>query len=440
MFKMLTRLYLILLVTYSVALYAIPEVVLKLFDTRNVTYNMEQAKGTMLLIQQRFQQRPVAEWPGLEAELKRAFAPLELRVVPLADASLNDREREMLRDGRNAVRLGYYGTLGTVLAPLDQDQAVELVAPDPPLDIYIMYWLMNILIGAALLACLLFWVRPHWNDLQRLKRTAIRLGQGHLGVRTQISPRSNIGELAQVFDTMAQDIEGLLNQKQELLNAVSHELRTPLSRLEFGLALVSADELPTATRQRVEQMVGHVRELDTLIDELLSYTRLQSPYQRIEPQDVAVPAYLDSVLGGFVEQQERQGFRLHLYTDNAPQRWVLDPRLTARALENLIANAVRYCESRIDIHVDRHVDNGLAIRIDDDGIGIPEQERELIFEPFYRMDRSRDRDTGGFGLGLAISRRAIECQGGTLTVSRSPEGGARFEILLPWRRDDEGRN
>uniref|UniRef100_UPI001F11CCDF sensor histidine kinase n=1 Tax=Pseudomonas viridiflava TaxID=33069 RepID=UPI001F11CCDF len=73
----------------------------------------------------------------------------------------------------------------------------------------------------------------------------------------------------------------------------------------------------------------------------------------------------------------------------------------------------------------------LVCTVEDDGIGIPPHEQERVFEPFYRMDRSRDRDTGGFGLGLAISRRAIECQGGSITVSASPLGGAKFEIRLP---------
>ncbi len=431
MFKMLTRLYLILLLTYGLALYVVPELVLKLFDERTVVYNQQQAKGTLRLIQVRFSQTPQDAWPALERELHQDFAPLQLRVIALTDSSLSDTERADLSQGKNAVRIGYYGEWGTALTLLPGDKVVELVSPDPPVDINIIYWLMNILVGAALLGCLWVWVRPHWRDLQRLKRTAMMLGNGNLSARTQISPRSNIGELAQVFDKMAQDIEALLNQQQELLNAVSHELRTPLSRLEFGMALVMTDPLEPPTRLRLDQMLGHVRELDSLIDELLSYTRLQSPYQRPDLQDVPVQAYLDSVLGGFIDEQEARHFSLVLQLDTEAKRFVLEPRLTARALQNLINNAIRYCEQTVRVSAYTNTQKGLVLSIEDDGIGIPENERERVFEPFYRMDRSRDRETGGFGLGLAISRRAIECQGGKIVVDASPLGGARFNIRLP---------
>lgn len=431
MFKMLARLYLIMLVTYGIALYAVPGVVLKLFDQRTTIYNQQQAKGTLRLIQLRFMQTPHDAWKALELELKADFAPLQIRVISLADSSLTDTERADLRQGKNTVRSGYFGELGTALTLIPEDHVIELISPDPPVDINMMYWLMNILIGAALLGCLLIWIRPHWSDLQRLKGTAMMLGQGNLTERTHISPRSNIGELAKVFDDMAQNIEVLLNQQQELLNAVSHELRTPLSRLEFGMALVMADPLEPPTKLRLEQMVGHVRELDTLIDELLSYTRLQSPYQRPELQEVAVHAYLDSVLGGFIDEQDSRHFILSLDFEAAPERFVLDPRLTARAVQNLVSNATRYCKKQVHISARTHISKGLTITVEDDGIGIPVIEQERVFEPFYRLDRSRDRETGGFGLGLAISRRAIECQGGKISVCTSAEGGAGFEIFLP---------
>ncbi|MBX8544346.1 two-component sensor histidine kinase [Pseudomonas cichorii] len=433
MFKMLARLYLIMLVTYGIALFAIPEVVLKWFNQQTITYNQDQAKGTLNLIRKRFNQTPLAQWPALENELRADFAPSRLRLVSINDPSLTEPERTALRQGLNAVRSDNYGELGTAITLVAPDTVVELVAPDAPVDINIMYWMINILIGAALLACLLIWVWPHWRDLQRLKRTAMILGSGNLAERTHISPRSNIGDLAQVFDKMAQDIEGLLNQQQELLNAVSHELRTPLSRLEFGMALVMADPLEAPTRLRLEQMVGHIRELDSLIDELLSYTRLKSPNQRPQPEAMPLQSYLDSVLGGFIDEQENKGFTLLLCLEDAAGQFVLDPRLTARALQNLVGNAIRYCDKVVRVSA-RLTEQSLVISVEDDGIGIPVAEQEHIFEPFYRLDRSRDRDTGGFGLGLAISRQAIECQNGRITVDSSPLGGARFEIFLPARK------
>jgi two-component system OmpR family sensor kinase len=105
--------------------------------------------------------------------------------------------------------------------------------------------------------------------------------------------------------------------------------------------------------------------------------------------------------------------------------------LTARAVQNLVRNAMRYCDESLLLRLRLEGDGACLLTVEDDGIGIPVEERERIFQPFYRLDRSRDRNTGGFGLGLAISRRAIEGQGGTLTVAQSALGGAQFRIRLP---------
>jgi two-component system OmpR family sensor kinase len=305
-----------------------------------------------------------------------------------------------------------------------------MVVPPDPMDVSLLYWSINVLIGATMLACLLLWLRPHWRDLERLKGTAERFGKGHLSERTQISKSSNIGSLANVFDTMAGDIENLLNQQRDLLNAVSHELRTPLTRLDFGLALALSDDLPTTSRERLQGLVAHIRELDELVLELLSYSRLQNPARLPERVEVSLDEFIDSILGSVDEELESPDIVIDVLLHGQLERFSLDPRLTARAIQNLLRNAMRYCEKRIQIGV-RVCAKGAEIWVDDDGIGIPDDERERIFEPFYRLDRSRDRATGGFGLGLAISRRALEAQGGTLTVEASPLGGARFRLWLP---------
>ncbi len=150
-----------------------------------------------------------------------------------------------------------------------------------------------------------------------------------------------------------------------------------------------------------------MRELDALVNELLSYARLHASHEAPERQLLRLDEFLDSVLADFNEEQERRGVTLSLSVDQAPERVVLAPRLTARALQNLVGNALRYCQQQVWLTV-RRESEGLLILVEDDGEGIPAGERERVFEPFYRLDRSRDRTTGGFGLGLSISRRAIE--------------------------------
>jgi len=430
MLKILVRLYLITIVTFSAAIYLVPELVIGIFHERFMRYNMEQSRGSRSLLLEQFRQVPKDQWPAIAAGLDQRFAPLQVSLVGIDETSFSASEQQRLRGGKEVMRLGEWGTPDLEVSPLDEQWAVALQVPPDPLDMSLLYWSMNVLVGAALLACLLFWLRAHWRDLERLKQTARHLGQGQLSERTNISPRSNIGELAAVFDTMAADIEGLLNQQRDLLNAVSHELRTPLTRLDFGLALALSEDLPPAPRERLQGLVAHIRELDELVLELLSYSRLQNPERLPERVMVSMDEFVDSILGSFDEELEAPETVLDVLMHGSLDRFVLDPRLTARALQNLLRNAMRYCERRIQIGV-RVGPEGCELWVDDDGIGIPEPDRERIFEPFYRLDRSRDRATGGFGLGLAISRRALEAQGGTLTAEQSPLGGARFRLWLP---------
>ncbi|WP_347905931.1 ATP-binding protein [Pseudomonas purpurea] len=430
MLRILIRLYLITIVTFSAAIYLVPDLVIKVFHERFQNYNLDHSRGLQSLIVKQFHSVPTEEWSALATQMDHDFRPLQVALVRIDDADFTPYETERLQRGENVVRLGDWGWRTLTVAPLNEQLAVKLAVPPDPLDVNLLYWSINVLIGAALLACLLIWLRPHWRDLERLKATAERFGKGHLSERTQIRPSSNIGSLAHVFDTMAGDIENLLNQQRDLLNAVSHELRTPLTRLDFGLALALSDDLPAASRERLQGLVAHIRELDELVLELLSYSRLQNPARLPEQVDVSLDEFIDSILGSVDEELESPDIVIDVLLHGQLERFTLDPRLTARAIQNLLRNAMRYCEKRIQIGV-QVCARGCEIWVDDDGIGIPDDERERIFEPFYRLDRSRDRATGGFGLGLAISRRALVAQGGTLTVEASPLGGARFKLWLP---------
>lgn len=430
MLKILVRLYLVIIVAYAGALLFIPDTIVGLFQERFMAYNLDQAKGVQSLIVRQFHQAPREQWPAVEQDLASAFAPLEVKLLRMDQAELSTDEQARLAHGQYAVRIAEWGYYETVLAPLDKEWLVRLHAPPDPLDINVLSWGVTVLIGAAMLGCLLLWVWPHWRDLERLKETARRLGQGQMTERTHISPHSNIGELAGVFDTMASDLERHVNQQRELLNAVSHELRTPLTRLDFGLVLLF-DEVPPASRKRLLELVGHVRELDELVLELLSYSRLYNADQARERVEVSLLELVDSVLGGFAEELDGRDIQWEVRAEGNLPRFVLDPRLTARAVQNLVRNAMRYCDESLLLRLRLEDDGACLLTVEDDGIGIPVEERERIFQPFYRLDRSRDRNTGGFGLGLAISRRAIEGQGGTLTVAQSALGGAQFRIRLP---------
>jgi two-component system OmpR family sensor kinase len=301
-------------------------------------------------------------------------------------------------------------------------------AQDLPIDIGLalqMEVVRYVIVALALLLPILLWSRSHWQGLQTLSRVADEFGAGKLSARARMQASSSIYPLAERIDHMADRIEELLVSQKNLLHSVSHELRTPIARLEFALELLDAKAADPALKKRIAAMEGDLWELNTLVNELLGMARLESgqALQR-EPVDLAT-------LLGAVKSALPPGaavLSIDCAIDAGPVE--ADARLLGRALSNLLRNAQKYAAGTIQV-LARREGAWVTIAVEDDGPGIPEDERERIFEPFYRLDRSRDRATGGFGLGLSIVRKAVQLQGGSVQVEPSALGGARFVVRLP---------
>ena len=245
-----------------------------------------------------------------------------------------------------------------------------------------------------------------------------------------VKPSASIYPLAERINHMAGRIEGLVESQANLLHSVSHELRTPIARLEFALELLRAKAPDGALEPRIAAMEGDLAELNALVGELLGMARIGAG-GTLAARAVRPGAGAAGMRGrshrGLTPQVGPQGphrFEAALGSIDG------DQRLLMRAVGNLLRNAEKYAKSRIIL---RRARAGSGDR--DRGGGRrprhPEAERERIFEPFYRLDRSRDRATGGFGLGLSIARKAVELHGGTIRAEQSPLGGARFVIALP---------
>jgi signal transduction histidine kinase len=206
---------------------------------------------------------------------------------------------------------------------------------------------------------------------------------------------------------------------------VSHELRTPIARLEFALELLAERAGDPALSKRIAAMEGDLTELNDLVNELLSMSKLDNAQG---PQRALFE--LEPLLRECTDGLHPRPQRLHVDLGERLGSVDGDRRLIGRAIGNLLRNAQKYAAHEVALRV-RREDCRIEIAVEDDGPGIPEEERERIFEPFYRLDRSRDRATGGFGLGLSIAHKAISLHGGHLKVEQSALGGARFVISLP---------
>jgi two-component system OmpR family sensor kinase len=291
-----------------------------------------------------------------------------------------------------------------------------------------------VIVALALLVPIALWSRSHWQGLQSLSRVADEFGAGKLSARAHMKPSASIYPLAERINDMAGRIQSLLESQKNLLHSVSHELRTPIARLEFGLELLQSKTDDPGLHKRISAMEGDLAELNGLVNELLGMARMDSE-QSLQAATFELAPMLRECLQSLPLSQHDIRFE----AAQALGAIDADQRLLARAVCNLLRNAQKYAASRIELSARRSSDGGVQVAVEDDGPGIPLEERERIFEPFYRLDRSRDRATGGFGLGLSIAHKAVALHGGTLQVEDGELGGARFVITLPASRVPDGQ-
>lgn len=259
-------------------------------------------------------------------------------------------------------------------------------------------------------------VRRLTRRLERLRVGVDALGAGDLSARVPVEGRDEVAALAETFNRAAGRIEALVAAHKKLLANASHELRSPLARIRMAIGMHAEGSDP---KLRAE-MERDVAELDVLIDEILLSSRLDAFDDRAVLEDV-------DLLALAAEECARVGAE----AQGDPVILRGEPRLLRRLLRNLIENARRHgAESPIDVTVRRTGDTRTEVRVCDRGPGVPESERERIFEPFYRMPGASERD-GGVGLGLALARQITRRHAGEVRCEVREGGGSCFVVELP---------
>ena len=425
------RFFVLVMLSITVATFLIYFAMSRLFGDPLEDIARRQAAAQIFLLEQYVDKAPADEWL-VRLNKVREVSNIHLELIPLASAraALPAGHREALGRGEVVLdvpnkaffrRVDLYGN-HYVGSAEDVIWAREL-----PIDIGLalkMEAVRYVIVALALLLPIALWSRSHWTGLQLLSKVADDFGAGQLSARASMKPGASIYPLAERINHMAGRIEGLLGAQRNLLHSVSHELRTPIARLEFALELLRAKAANPELEPRIAAMEGDVAELNGLVNELLSMTKLESGQpQQLEMFDLA------TALRECAAALPRQQCELEVALPEGLGEVLADRRLLLRAVGNLLRNAQKYCEGRIRLSARRGP--GVEIIVEDDGAGIPAAERDRVFEPFYRLDRSRDRATGGFGLGLSIASKAVALHGGTIRIEDADFGGARFVISLP---------
>ena len=381
-------------------------------------------QGALSQVRNDLRHIPPEQWA---TQLAQTESPLsfDVRIQSLAQT-----EDQIEDDALPALRQG------DIIILEDQDQFMQRI-PDSdyvlvagPIS-YLSFlrevrWLdvvMLIAMGLSLALPVFLWMRPHWRDLLQLEAATRQLGSGDLDARSSLREDSSLYRLGEAFDLMAGNLQRLIASRQRLTNGIAHELRTPLVRLRYRLELQEG----LADTER-EEMAQDLNELDALIDEMLMYARLEHPETVLHPQQWPVAPWL----ARHVAQWQSLLGPLQLRYEQAAEidQWEGDPLLIGRAMDNLVGNAVRYASNQIMVTLWREGDQA-CLQVEDDGPGIPDTMRAQVFEPFTRLDPSRDRHTGGCGLGLAIVDSVIRAHQGSVTLDSGRLGGARFTLRWP---------
>ncbi|WP_211825816.1 ATP-binding protein [Kistimonas asteriae] len=395
------------------------------------------ASGNATLTRNWLQSFPAIEREQVLSELGQRLFKYPLTLLDPPVLGLGPRQLALLRTGYPLVMFNPNGRTMTMYVGMEGDSRILRMGPVELLDLYPFRLLATIglFMLASMSIAIYVLVRGLERRLRKMEEAATQISRGNLDVRVNMHGSDSIGQLARAFNGMASHIQRLLSIQKEMIRGVSHELRTPVARLRFALEMVADAETPSEREQYINGMDHDIEELDKLVDEILTYANLEqgTPVIRYERADV------DNIVAQVVEEHRRQQSRVTI--EHVPckalehrRRIDVDKRYIHRAIQNLVGNACRYAESSVRVSFSVSHDS-CRVDVEDDGPGIPEEQRDRVFTAFARLDDSRTRASGGYGLGLSIVRRIMNWHNGQAMVGKSESlAGARFSLVWPRRQ------
>ncbi|MBC8297869.1 MAG: HAMP domain-containing histidine kinase [Pelagibacterales bacterium] len=259
----------------------------------------------------------------------------------------------------------------------------------------------------------IIFLKNQTRPIVNLAKASEKFGRGELFENFIPSGALEIRQAGYEFDRMRKRIIRHLNQRSEMLSGISHDLRTPLTRMKLQLAFVKDEKIS-------KKLSNDITEMEKMLNEYLNFSSSRS-VEKTETFD------LSELLETIVQKYEKNKI-----TTDIPERVYLDGRknLIQRCLNNLINNSIKYSE-KILISLKKSASN-ITITVDDDGPGIPKNERENVFKPFYKIDKSRGDSKSSVGLGLSIASDIVRSHGGNILLETSPKDGLRVKIFLPF--------
>ena len=285
--------------------------------------------------------------------------------------------------------------------------------------------------GALALAMVLSQVLT--KPITTLSTTMRKMGRGDLSVRVPVSGSGELRELAENYNTMAAQLESLDKTRDQFVSNASHELKTPLTTMKIMLeSLIYQPDMPEDLRQEFMGDMNHeIDRLTGIVTDLLTLTRMDSGEARAKREPVDMTELTRETARMLQPAADQHG---HTLTTEAEEGIILigDQGRLSQILYNLTDNAIKYTPDggRVSLTL-RREGKDIVWRVRDNGVGIPREDQDHIFERFYRVDKARGRDTGGTGLGLSIVHQLVTLEGGTIAVNSEPGKGSEFIVRFP---------
>lgn len=368
------------------------------------------------------------------SEISKQFA-FPLSIENIVDLELDDDQLRRL-DRDEVVMLFRDSTRSDdssikIIAPSELENMAVVIGP-----VSLFKWFpFNLIISVVLISMFLIslgvyaLIFPLERKLQLIQSGVNEVGDGNLDTRVQVVGQDEIARLAATFNAMTEHIKRLIESQRELTRAVSHELRTPVARIRFAVDMLADTDDQESREMQRDYIDQDIEALNGLIDEILTYAKLEEGSPKLDLEPVSLKDLVDQI----VSETNALGKPIEVVgiSHSAKVTAVADRRYLHRVVQNLAGNALRYAESKIIISAG--VRKGEAyVSVEDDGHGIPEEDRDKVFVPFARLDDSRTRASGGYGLGLSIVSRIAFWFNGKMSVDESPKlGGARFTMRWP---------
>ena len=328
------------------------------------------------------------------------------------------------------------GTTISIVSPMPNSPSEVLVLGPVPLFNWMPFQLAA---GITLLSMFMLslgvygLILPMQRKIRQVNYALNRTKSGDLNMRLPVDGTDEMASLASSYNSMSDHIQRLIEAQRELMRAVSHELRTPVARIRFGMEMLAEEDDYEYRLQQVEMIDKDIEALNTLIDEIMTYAKLEQGMPSLEIEKIVLVEVLEQVVTETEALKTQKD--IQLLAPPVTLEVEAERRYLHRVTQNLVGNAVRYCDHKILISGGINEQGMAYVCVEDDGPGIPEQDRARVFEAFARLDDSRTRASGGYGLGLSIVSRIAYWFGGKVEVDQSPNlGGARFTMVWPAKR------